>query len=139
MVPIDLQVLYSVPPREALEDKLPPIDERRTLERKFKAVAVRLQHALPPCCLQDCSLTAAVLQVMNVPDGRPLWVQAAQERSERQGVGVSKEGQQLFDCFYKTMPCKWQGKTILVLGEVPPISWPVHRTTCEHASMMAKS
>ncbi|CAL5225289.1 g8088 [Coccomyxa viridis] len=76
------KVLYSVPPREAVEDKLPPIDERRSLERRFKAVA------------------------------------AAQERSERQGVGVSKEGQQLFDCFYKTMPCKWQGKTILVLGEV---------------------
>ena len=45
-------------------------------------------------------------------------MQAAQEMFERQGVGVSKEGQQLFDCFYKTMPCKWQGKTILVLGEV---------------------
>ena len=63
-------------------------------------------------------------------------MQAAQERSERQGVGVSKEGQQLFDCFYKTMPCKWQGKTILVLGEVHTISSSVHGTTSEHASMM---
>ncbi len=65
-------------------------------------------------------------------------MQAAQERSERQGVGVSMEGQQLFDCFYKTMPCKWQGKTILVLGEVHPISLSVHGTACEYANMMAR-
>ena len=31
---------------------------------------------------------------------------------------MSKEGQQLFDCFCKTLPCKWQGKTIVVLQEV---------------------
>lgn len=64
-------------------------------------------------------------------------MQAAQEKSERLGLGVSNEGQQLFDCFYKTMPCKWQGKTILVLGEVHSVSMSVLRSKCEHASMLA--
>ena len=49
---------------------------------------------------------------------RVVAVQAAQEQTEREGVGVSKEAQQLFDCFCKTLPCKWQGKTIVVLQEV---------------------
>ncbi|CAK0736037.1 hypothetical protein CVIRNUC_000681 [Coccomyxa viridis] len=44
--------------------------------------------------------------------------QVAQEKVERQGLGVSKEGQQIFDCIYKTLPCKWQEKTIIVLNEV---------------------
>ena len=63
-------------------------------------------------------------------------MQAAQEESERQGLGVSKEGQQLFDCFYKTMPCRWQGKTILVLGEVLPIFMSVPRTTREFTAQL---
>ena len=44
--------------------------------------------------------------------------QVAQEKVERQGLGVSKEGQQIFDCICKTLPCKWQEKTIIVLNEV---------------------
>ena len=47
-----------------------------------------------------------------------LGTQVAQEKVERQGLGVSKEGQQIFDCIYKTLPCKWQEKTIIVLNEV---------------------
>ena len=47
-----------------------------------------------------------------------LGTQVAQDKVERQGLGVSKEGQQIFDCIYKTLPCKWQEKTIIVLNEV---------------------
>jgi len=61
-------------------------------------------------------------------------MQAAQEKAERQGLGVSKEGQQIFDCFYKTMPCKWQGKTISVMGEVSP-----HSAPCALENMLTHS
>ena len=53
----------------------------------------------------------------SICDGQ-LHTQVAQEKVERQGLGVSKEGQQIFDCIYKTLPCKWQEKTIIVLNEV---------------------
>ena len=68
--------------------------------------------------------TAASVHAITSDQRHATSMQVAQEKSERQGLGVSKEGQQIFDCFYKTMPCKWQGKTILVMGEVCPHSAP---------------
>lgn len=41
-----LQVLQSTPPREAFKDSLPPIDSKRAVERRLKAVAVSPQHGV---------------------------------------------------------------------------------------------
>ena len=38
----------------------------------------------------------------------------------RLGVGVSLQAQALYDTLSRTLPCRWQGTSIVVLGEVCP-------------------
>ena len=54
-----------------------------------------------------------------------LALETAKNAIKKLGKGVSHEAQEIFDALNKTMPCEWEHKNILVLGEVlvkPPYS-----------------
>mmetsp|Transcript_23210 Transcript_23210/g.64454 ORF Transcript_23210/g.64454 Transcript_23210/m.64454 type:complete len:175 (+) Transcript_23210:125-649(+) len=45
-------------------------------------------------------------------------VKAREAAAQKIGEGVTKEGQAMYEAIGKTMPVAWDGKTIVVLGEV---------------------
>lgn len=45
-------------------------------------------------------------------------VQVARADVHKIGVGVTRQAQQLFDALSRTLPCRWDGKKIVVLEEV---------------------
>ena len=45
-------------------------------------------------------------------------VRQAEVEALKIGVGVSREGQQLFDALARTLPCRWDNQNIVVLDEV---------------------
>lgn len=55
------------------------------------------------------------------------------EREQRRGKGVSKEAQDLFDAFSRTMPARWDGTSIVVADTVI-ISKPYHIDNCRSLS-----
>lgn len=65
-----------------------------------------LDLRLPPVNLQVCK------------EREDKAVRAAEAEAARIGAGVSKIAQQMFDALAKTMPCRWDGPTIVVLEEV---------------------
>ncbi|EFA79626.1 hypothetical protein PPL_07485 [Heterostelium album PN500] len=53
----------------------------------------------------------------------------AQIQASKIGVGVTQEAQEIFYSLSKTLPCSWQGKTIVVLDEIK-ISSPYTVDSC---------
>lgn len=45
-------------------------------------------------------------------------IKAAEEDAKKIGVGVSEVAQHIFDGLAKTLPCAWEGKSIIVMDEV---------------------
>ncbi|KAA8915650.1 hypothetical protein TRICI_002202 [Trichomonascus ciferrii] len=56
-------------------------------------------------------------------------VKKARELRVTQGVGVTREGQMIFDAIYKTLPCRWHEKSIIVFDEVR-VDPPYTTNTC---------
>lgn len=39
-------------------------------------------------------------------------------KQANKGVGVTEQGQEIYDAIAKTLPCRWDGKSILAVEEV---------------------
>lgn len=70
----------------------------------------------PPTGEEEETLPAVDHQRMQEKEERA--VKAAEIEATKIGIGVSEEGQRLFDAISKTLPARWNGKDIVVLEEV---------------------
>merc|ERR1719506_3312632 len=62
--------------------------------------------------------TAFVKELERALEREAAAVKAARVAMMRIGVGVTAEGQEIFDSLSKTMPCVWEDKAIVILNEV---------------------
>lgn len=58
-------------------------------------------------------------------------MRAEGEKFVTRGVGVSKEAQDVFDSLNKTMQCRWQGKTIIVVDAGVAVEDPYTPESCK--------
>ncbi|KAK9786298.1 hypothetical protein WJX73_006824 [Symbiochloris irregularis] len=83
--------------------------------------------AKPPA--QPADLRLPHIDPQSVTDREAAALQAAREQAAKIGVGVTREGQQIFDSLEKQYRCEWRGKDIAVLGCVI-ISEPYQASNC---------
>ncbi|KAF8424977.1 anticodon-binding domain-containing protein [Tirmania nivea] len=58
-------------------------------------------------------------------------VKAESERYATRGVGVTKEAQDVFNALNRTMQCRWQGKTIVVVDAMVAVEEPYTSESCK--------
>eukprot|EP00013_Stygamoeba_regulata_P019171 CAMPEP_0177660290 /NCGR_PEP_ID=MMETSP0447-20121125/17948_1 /TAXON_ID=0 /ORGANISM="Stygamoeba regulata, Strain BSH-02190019" /LENGTH=186 /DNA_ID=CAMNT_0019165319 /DNA_START=178 /DNA_END=738 /DNA_ORIENTATION=- len=63
-------------------------------------------------------LPAPTLNAEQIDRREAIAVRQAYEESQRIGINVTLEAQQLFNQLCKTLPCKWDQKTIVVMDEI---------------------
>lgn len=62
--------------------------------------------------------TLPIIDVKRGQEREERAIHAAELDKAKIGVNVTAEGQAVFDALCKTLPCRWQQKTIVVLDEV---------------------
>ncbi|PRP76933.1 hypothetical protein PROFUN_06211 [Planoprotostelium fungivorum] len=70
------------------------------------------------------------VDVTKIRNKEDIAVRTAKEEQLRIGVNVSKEAQDIFNALSKTLPCRWDGDTIIVLDEIY-IRNPYGNTNCQ--------
>ncbi|KAJ1675172.1 hypothetical protein EV182_001786 [Spiromyces aspiralis] len=123
----------------AVEIKTYPVDGEKGLSKRDDAVVSRVDiiamsqiESIKVLSVKDATELANVelpkveaLDVRTVMDRHDSALRDAYSECSRIGIGVTAEGQQIFDALRKTLPCRWHEKQIIVLDEVlidPPYS-----------------
>uniref|UniRef100_A0A7I4FCC5 AD domain-containing protein n=1 Tax=Physcomitrium patens TaxID=3218 RepID=A0A7I4FCC5_PHYPA len=100
----------------AFEQEGDSVDGRRNL-RFLKTTLVKDVKLVGH--VQDAfDLKYSQTDMKSLRDREEAAIKQAEAEAERIGVGVSTEAQDIFDALSKTLPCRWDKTTILVMNDV---------------------